>query len=244
MSERAGAALQAIESAAKPPRSRKPRSEDQIIEQVVAAIMDRRLQPGAKLPENALCEAFGVSRARIRSVFIKLAERGIVALHPNRGAFVASPSPAEARDVYQARRAVERSIVMRAAQDITSAQIAALRRHVAAEAAANAAGERREAIRLSGLFHLKLAEIAGNPVLTRFLEELVARTSLITALFGAPRLSSCSRDEHGALLAALKARDEALAVELMEQHLGHIEHELDIHEAIGEAGDVREIFAV
>ena len=213
-----------------------------MVEQIVAAIMDRRLHPKAKLAENVLCEAFGVSRARIRSVFIKLAERGIVTLHPNRGAFVASPSPAEARDVYQARRAIERSIVTRAAQEITGEQIAALRAHITAETAAGATGDRREAIRLSGLFHMKLAQIAGNPVLTRFLEELVARTSLIIALFGAPRLSSCSRDEHSALLAALKAHDGALAADLMEQHLAHIEHELDIHEAIGEPADVREIF--
>ena len=236
--------VQEIERVAPPQRARAPASEDQIVEQIVAAIMDRRLHPNAKLAENVLCEAFGVSRARIRSVFIKLAERGIVTLHPNRGAFVASPSAAEARDVYQARRAIERSIAVRAAQSITDEQIETLRAHIAAEAAAGAAGDRREAIRLSGLFHMKLAEVAGNPVLTRFLEELVARTSLIIALFGAPRLSSCSRDEHGALLAALKAHDGALAAELMEQHLGHIEHELDIHEAIGEPADVREIFGV
>jgi DNA-binding GntR family transcriptional regulator len=233
-----------IGRAAASQRARAPASEDHIAEQIVAAIMDRRLHPGAKLAENVLCDAFAVSRARIRSVFIKLAERGVVTLHPNRGAFVASPSANEARDVYQARRAVERSIAERAAAAITDEQIEMLRAHIAAEDAAGAAGNRREAIRLSGLFHMKLAEIAGNPVLTRFLEELVARTSLIIALFGAPRLSSCSRDEHGALLGALKARDGALAAELMERHLGHIEHELDIHEAIGEQADVREIFGV
>ena len=56
---------------------------------------------------------------------------------------------------------------------------------------------RHEAIRLSGQFHLLLAQIAGNAVMLRMMKELVTRTSLIIGIFGAagrgqlPRRRSC-----------------------------------------------------
>lgn len=220
---------------------RLPASEDQIVERIFAAVMERRLQPGAKLPENALCDAFGVPRARIRRVLIKLAERGIVTLHTNRGAFVASPSPEEARDVFQARRTIEQSVIGNAALRINKDQVDALRAHVAREAAAGARVDRREAIRLSGQFHIRLAEVAGNPVITRFVEELVARSSLIIALFGSRQLFSCSEDEHRELLDAVGANDGARAAQLMDHHLGHLERELDIHDMTDEPADIRRI---
>lgn len=216
-------------------------SEEQIVEKIFTAVMERRLRPGAKLSENALCEAFNVTRARIRRVLIMLAERGIVVLQPNRGAFVASPTPDEARHVFQARRTIERSIVEGAAPRISASEVDALRAHVAQEAKAAASGDRREAIRLSGEFHIRLADVAGNPVVARFLAELVARSSLIIALFGSRQLFSCSEAEHRQLLDALGQGDATRAAQLMDHHLGHLERELDIHDAAAETADIRRI---
>ena len=220
---------------------RQPATDDQIVERIFAAVLDRRLRPGAKLPENALCDAFGVARTRIRRILVKLAERGIVTLYPNRGAYVASPSPEEARDIFQARRTIERSVVEKAALRIGKKQIDALHAHVAREAAAGATGDRREAIRLSGQFHIRLAEVAGSPVITRFVEELVARSSLIITLFGSRQNFSCSEVEHGELLEAVGARDGARAAQLMDRHIGHLERELDIHDMTDEPADIRRI---
>jgi DNA-binding GntR family transcriptional regulator len=196
--------------------------EDEIVERIFNAVMDHRLRPGMKLTESALCSAFGVSRARIRPILVKLGERGIVALHPNRGAFVASPTPEEAHDVFEARRTIELSVARRAASRITKRQIKDLRGHVAEEAAAIARGSRREAIGLSGQFHIRLAEVAGNPVFVRFVEELVARSSLIIALFGSRLSAACAEGEHSDLLDALGKNDGVRAAQLMDQHLEHI----------------------
>lgn len=171
-----------------PDRNRQPGSEDKIVAGIFAAVMERRLPPGTKLPERAVCEAFGVSRARIRRTLLMLAEREIVELRSNRGAFIACPSPNEARDVFEARRTIEATVVRNAVQRITHVKVSALRDHVEMEIAAGTAGNRHEAIRLSGQFHVKLAQFANNPVFVRFVEELVARTSLIIGLFGSPRI--------------------------------------------------------
>ncbi len=224
--------------------SRSPASDGQIVDRIFAAVMERRLQPGAKLPENVLCDTFGVSRSQIRRVFVVLAERGIVALHPNRGAFIASPTPDEARDVFEARRKIERSVVAEAARRITAKQIEELRNYIAGGAAAAAVENRQEAVRISGEFHVKLAKIAGNPVLARFVEELVARTSLIIAMFGSRQSFSCSEQEHNALLKALEDHDEARATALMDHHLEHIERELVVLDAETEPADIRKILAL
>jgi DNA-binding GntR family transcriptional regulator len=103
--------------AAQPLHSGSPApGEEQIVARIYDAVMERRLPPGAKLPEAALCEAFGVRRGRIRRSLLLLAGRNIVELHANRGAFVRQPTTGEARDVFEARQSVESVIARRAAE--------------------------------------------------------------------------------------------------------------------------------
>jgi len=135
-----------------------PLSDAAIVERIVSAVMEQKLAAGAKLPEAALCDAFDCSRTRIRRILVVLAERGVVSLHPNRGAFIASPGAEEAREVFESRRAIERSIVISAAARVEEAALAELRANARAGAAADAKGDRGESIRLSGQFHLRLAE--------------------------------------------------------------------------------------
>jgi len=220
-----------------------PLSDAAIVERVVAAVMEQKLAAGAKLPEAPLCEAFDCSRSQIRRALVVLAERGVVTLHAHRGAFVASPSAEEARCVFEARRAIERSIVLSAAARIDAAALDELADNAHAGGAAEARGDRSEAIRLSGLFHLRIAEAVGNAVMTKFLEELVARTSLIIGLYGARAARSCLEDEHAALVEALAERDGARAASLMDAHLAHIESLLDIRDAVETPADIRSVFA-
>jgi len=145
--------------------------------------------------------------------------------------------------VFEARRAIERSIVLSAAAHIEKAALAELRANVRAGGAAEARGERSESIRLSGAFHLRLAEAAGNSVMAKFLEELVARTSLIIGLYGARSARSCSEADHEALIEALAARDGPRAAEQMDRHLEHIESLLDIRDAAEAPADIRSVFA-
>jgi DNA-binding GntR family transcriptional regulator len=222
---------------------RQPLHDAAIVERVVAAVMEQKLAAGAKLPEAPLCEAFDCSRSQIRRVLIVLAERGVVTLHPNRGAFVARPDTKEARDVFEARRAIERSIVLTAASRIDRTTLEELRENTRAGGAAETQGDRSESIRLSGQFHLRLAEAAENSVLTKFLELLVARTSLIIGLYGSRATRSCLEEEHEALIDALAARNGARAAELMERHLTHVERLLDIRDAAEAPVDIRSVFA-
>jgi DNA-binding GntR family transcriptional regulator len=195
------------------------------------AIVDRRLAPGAKLSESEVGSLFDVSRTVVRSVLHMLAYEGLVKIERNRGAFVSNPTPEEAKQVFDSRRLIEPGIVRAAAKQLSPADFAALRLHLEQEAHfMNKRGPsaRRAEIKASGDFHLMLASHAGNAILEKFMDELVARSSLVIALYGRSGVSSCGHNEHGAVLDALEANDVDRACDLMLHHINHIEADLDL----------------
>lgn len=192
------------------------------------AVLEQRLQPATKLPEDQLGSLFGASRTLVRSALQSLAKDGIVVLARNRGASVASPGPREARDLFEARRVVEAVTTARAALQATPADFDDLETSIREGQQALASGDRGRAIRLSGSFHLRLAQIADQAVLGDFLRELVARSSLVIALYGHRGRSDCGDAEHAGLIEALRRGDAEGAVRLMTEHLNHIEADLDL----------------
>jgi DNA-binding GntR family transcriptional regulator len=176
-------------------RPRKPRSSpvstETIVNRITEAVLEHRLPLGAKLVEEKLCAIFGVSRTKVRQALNRLAQNRLVTLRPRRGAFVTQPSPREAQQVFDARRVVEREIVKRFAQSATEVHFAALEAHLVAEHRAIDAGNVPLRNRLLGMFHVRIAEFAGNDVLTQILEGLVSRSSLVTLLFQSNRSVQC-----------------------------------------------------
>ena len=216
--------------------------EQFIVESIYAAVIDQRLAPGAKLSEAALCEAFGVGRMRARRSLLVLASREVIELQPNRGAFVACPTPKQAREIFEARLSLEPPLANLAAQRAKAADIKALEKHLKNEAVAHQAGNRREAIRLSGQFHSSLANAADNAVMLRMVKDLVTRSSLIIGMFGDRSAINCRDDEHAQIIAALRRRDGQLAQNLMTTHLNHIKDHLDLEPPKGNTKDLVALF--
>lgn len=216
-----------------------------IYDSVYTAIVDQIILPGTKLPEDVLARAFGVSRTRIRKVLLALAHENLslVTLQHNRGASVARPGEQEAREVFAARRVVEAGIIAELARRITADQVAALRRFVVREHAAEAARDRRMAIKLSGEFHLEIARLMRNEPLLVFLRALISRTSLIVAVYEMPGSSLCSHAEHGALLDRLAAHDVTGAVRYMDEHLQRLEDSLDLSAGRRRPVDLQDVFS-
>jgi DNA-binding GntR family transcriptional regulator len=75
-----------------------------------------------------------------------------------------------------------------------------------------------------------LAAISGNAIMQRFMEELVARSSLVIALYGQSTASSCGHSEHGDIIVAIERKDLDKACHLMVHHISHIETDLDLRE--------------
>lgn len=217
-------------------------NEERIIEGVLTAISEHRLKAGTKLGELALCEIYGCGRADVRRALVTLRARNVVELQKNRGAFVVTPTPRDAHNVFQARRAVEKTLARNAARDATPDQIRALQDHALQEIAARRSGDRALAIRMSGSFHLILGEAGGNEVLLGFLKDLVMRSSLIIGLYATQQAPLCQDDDHRDIAAAIARKDEATASTLVEAHLRHLEASIH-YERETEPDDLRAILS-
>lgn len=202
------------------------------------AIVDRRLVPGTKLSEAEVGTLFDVSRTVVRAALQMLAFEGLVKTERNRGAFVSNPSPEEARQVFASRRLIEPGIVSAAMERLTDDDVENFRKQLEEEArfmSERGPAARRAEIKASGDFHLMLAAISGNAILQRFMDELIARSSLVIALYGRSGASSCGNSEHAAILDALAKRDAKRASQLMLHHIDHLEADLDLRVTEGMA---------
>jgi DNA-binding GntR family transcriptional regulator len=222
-----------------------PTAEQQIYRVMHAAITERRLPAGMRLVEDQLARLFCVSRARIRSVLQALARDRMVTLQKNRGAFVSYPSVAEAREVFQARRVIETALVREAARVAGSGDLDALAAHLDREVEAHRRKDRAAEIKLSGEFHVLVARIVGNASLTGYLVELIARSSLVLAVYDRAVEHACWLDEHREIAAALARRDADGAARQVELHLAEVEARLRLgDEALGPQVDFKAIFGL
>ena len=213
----------------------------QVHERIWSAIVDHSLPPETRLVESELCEIFGVGRTRVRQVLQRLAHERVVTLMRNRGAMVSKPSVREAREVFAARRLIETNIVETVVKSATRKDIKRLQEHVAREQEAWRGNDRRAMLKLSGEFHLLLAEAADNSILLEVLRDLVSRSSLIIAVYQPPGASPCPPDAHRELTATLERRERA-AIKLMVQHLDHVFADLVLEERNGGGIDLKSVF--
>jgi len=183
------------------------------------AVIEQALKPGTKLPEDMLGSHFEVSRTLIREALARLAAEGLVEAGRKRTATVAQPSREEAQSVFELRHCLEREVVRLAIARWTPAMGAALEGHVRLEEQAARQQQPAVAGRLAGEFHIKLAQMSGNPLMERYVSELVSRCSLILAVYGQPHSSECAIAEHRQLIEALRRGDEKAAGKLMLDHL-------------------------
>jgi DNA-binding GntR family transcriptional regulator len=200
-----------------------------IVDSITGAIVERRLMPGTKLAEQQIADIFGVSRTLVRQALNQLSRDRLVTLEPARGAFVAKPSPQEAREVFEVRAMLEAALVKQLCAQVTDAQIAELRAHLAAEAQAVARTDVSGRTRLLADFHVVLARMLGNQVLADLLEDLLTRSSLIALMYQSSHSAEHSQAEHVAIVDALEKRDMRAAVRLLEAHLGNVERNLRLN---------------
>ncbi len=206
-----------------------PDSTRLIVDAITTAVVEHRLAPGAKLTEQTLAGIYGVSRTIVRQALYQLARDHLVTLAPGRGAFIATPSVDEARQVFSVRRHLEQYLVEEFCGKAASADVRALREHVRREQAALGKPDVRGRTHLLGDFHVLMAQRLGLDVLSELLSELISRCALVALMYQSSRAAQHSSDEHLQILDALEARDTPRAKALMEAHLRATEDSLLYH---------------
>ena len=193
------------------------------------AILEQALKPGMRLREDTIGEQFGVSRTIVRQALVRLESESLVDTQRHRGACVAEPSLAEAQQIFEMRHCLEREVIVRLVQRISVIGLEALDAHVEQEARVKGR-DGPVSIRLAGEFHLLLAELTENRILARYVSELVARCSLILAMYGRTHSSDCAVGEHRQIIQALRDKDAAIAIRIMDEHLGAVQERARLSE--------------
>jgi DNA-binding GntR family transcriptional regulator len=199
-----------------------------IVESITTAIVERRLMPGTKLAEQKIADIFKVSRTLVRQALNQLSRHKLVTLEPARGARVAEPSVEEARQVFEVRHMLESAVVRRLAVSITPEQVLALRAHLADEQASVRRIDVSGRTRLLADFHGVLAGMIGNDTLVELLGDLLSRCSLIALMYQSSHSAEHSFEEHVAIVDALERHDARAALRLMQDHLHHVEQNLQL----------------
>ena len=191
-----------------------------IARQLRDAIMHGRLEPGAQLSEAELSAQFGVSRGPLREAMQRLVQEGLLRSERNRGLFVKALTDDDVRDVYAARSAIERAAAIMILRKADPDALAELR---AACAAMAKAAKNKDMDGLSDAdlrFHELLVSQSGSPRLNRMHQTLIVETRMcMTALEDKYRVPVVLAAEHAAIVDAIEAKDEELALRRIDDHM-------------------------
>lgn len=140
-------------------------------------MLDGDLRPGTEIPEQQICEAFGVSRTVIRSVLVVMEQEGVVTLPPNRGAYIAWISPEKSSSMFAAVQLITGSIAESLAENpysIGAEDRERVSRHLAFAA--------DETVQRNARERMRLATLGSNQYLASLLEKTVSLI-MMAALF-------------------------------------------------------------
>ena len=194
---------------------------EEVAELLRQRIFSRELAPGSWIDELKIAEAYGISRTPLREALKVLAAEGLVTMKVRRGAYVTEVSERDLADVYHLLGLLEADAAGVAATIATEAQIEALRQvHQELEDAARPGAQDRERFfEVNERFHMLLLDVANNRWRDQMVADLrkVMKLNRHNSLLKSGRVEE-SLNEHRALMAAIAARDPALAAQRMQEH--------------------------
>ena len=190
-----------------------------VYRQLKHSIVTFQLLPGTPLPEAELSEQLNVSRTPVREALRILESEGLVEIEARRGARVAQISLEDVRDAYEVRGWVESAAAAKAAQVMDAEALAKLEAAIEKLSVEPATHEGAACAAAADVeFHNLIIEAASNKLAKELIDQARAITAR-AAYFVPPGRYSESREEHKAILRALRERNSEEARELMCNHV-------------------------
>ncbi|CAM5591482.1 MULTISPECIES: GntR family transcriptional regulator [Streptomyces] len=143
-------------------------------------IIAGRLLPGDRLVERELADRFGVSRVPVREAIRALVAEGFVHFETPRRTVVRRLSPADVKELFELREALEVYAAGLAASRATPEDLADLRELLRAAASATEAGDAEKITDVNTRFHNRILAMAGNSLLTSVMEPVDGRLRWLT----------------------------------------------------------------
>jgi DNA-binding GntR family transcriptional regulator len=201
---------------------------DRIVGAIRDAVIQGKLRPGEKVPEDDLAQAFGVSRTPVREAIRILEQQGLVRVLPKRGTYIAAADQSDETDRLAVRVALEALAVGQALERSDAEQWD----HLCAELdvlidrmqSAVASDDLVTATELDVEFHTALVRQSANDYLLRTwhlvgVDLLVWTPERDLYAQPAPELTVGLVAAHRALLDALRTRDTAACTAAVRSHI-------------------------
>jgi DNA-binding GntR family transcriptional regulator len=183
---------------------------DEAYEQLRHALMSGQLRPGQQITVRGLADALGISLTPAREAMGRLSAEGVLAEGPNRTVLVPRLTQRDYGELIIIRLALEPLAAGRAADRMSSADVAALRELQEGMRKAHAERNYQLVLRCNEQFHFFLYGKANMPTLEKILESLWLRIGPTLTLLHESGYTDGSwkgDTNHGEILAGLARRD-------------------------------------
>lgn len=193
---------------------------------VRARIIDGELLPGAKLSQERVQEALGVSRSTLREALQLLIRERLLVHELSRGVFVRQLTMEDISDLYRVRRIVECAALQRI-EAIRPAGLRALQTAIE-DGQTAALGQQWGRVAAASIrFHEALVALAGSPRLDSLITEILAEFRLAYAyMHDTQTFHTRFLERHSAIADAVGSGDPELAASLLDTYLADAEQEV------------------
>lgn len=183
-------------------------------------IIDRKLLPGEKIPQEKLAQDLGISRTPLVSALKFLEQEKLIEVKPRRGFFVRLFTKQEMVNIFELREVLEGLAARRAASNITDTQIIRLKGFFKQFAKLTDITDYKAYAIEDRRFHNFLTEIGSK----EFLKSILVTCNIISYSYqlvnseGLVRPPNETIKEHQAMIEAITKRDSVAAEDLMRLH--------------------------
>lgn len=201
---------------------RPPLIGDMVLDRIRAAIIERRLPPGARLSEASLAKMLGVSKTPVREALLRLRMTGLVTAHGN-SLRVVLPSPQLVREAYEVRSGLEALTAQLAAERATPDDVRSISEAAALSMEAATQNDLAGFRKHDGEFHRRVSVASQNASLVQKVRDA---TDLCQALRQrdviSDHVSRICGQAHLAIAEAIAGRDGDSARLLMMDHVQYV----------------------
>lgn len=183
-------------------------------------IIGGRYKKNEELREAAVASELGVSRTPVREALRQLELEGLVAIVPNKGAYVKGFTDKDIHDIFVIRSLLEGLCARWAAKNITSEQMQAMEESVYLSGFHLQNGHVEQFIEQDSRFHEIMYQASGSPVLQNLLTDYHQYVKRVReASITMKNRSDQTNEEHKNIMLAIKEKDGERAEVLAHEHI-------------------------
>lgn len=181
-------------------------------------IISHELPGGSRMVEAKVAKEMNVSITPVREAISRLANEGLVVVFPYKGTYVIHVTEEYVDDVDDLRRNLELMAAERGFSKLTDDDVAYLEQLCTESDIAFNRGDLFSAVRYDMMFHQHMFEISDSALLLEMWKMICYRIeNIISYTKGHVKPTLVSR--HGAMLNAMRSRDQEAYIEALKQHL-------------------------